>query len=67
MAELEVKLVGTVTSEEEEIEALGVVSVINFNGRIKGRVLLDMAPKLALYIAQKLMAEEYEDEIRDLK
>lgn len=62
MAGIEVKLESTVNSEYEEIAALGVVSVINFHGKIKGRVLLDMAPNLAITIAQNLMSEQFDDE-----
>jgi chemotaxis protein CheX len=62
MVGLEVKLEGNSKSEYEEIQVLGVASVVNFSGRIKGRVLLDMSPNLAISITRKLMAKEYYSE-----
>ena len=54
MAGLDVKLEGAMHSECDEMMTLGVVSVINFNGKLTGRVLLDMEPHVAISAAQNI-------------
>lgn len=62
MAGIVVKLESTVISEYEQIPVLGVVSVINFHGKIKGRVLIDMEPIVAITIAENLLRERFSNE-----
>jgi chemotaxis protein CheX len=62
MANIEVGLEGDFHDEHEELISLGVASVISFAGKIKGRLVLDMEPALALAFAGKLNGRNYPSE-----
>lgn len=64
MANIEATLVGALNTETEEIETMGVTSVISFTGKIKGRVMLDLEPSLALAVAENITGSIY-DSIKD--
>lgn len=58
MAGIEVTEISEPTPGSGEVSAYGVTSVITFAGTIKGRLLIDFQPELAIYIMKTLMGEE---------
>lgn len=50
---------GNFQNESSEISILGVASMINFSGKRKGRVMLDMEDSLAIKLASSLIGEDY--------
>lgn len=62
MAGIEVGFEGDFYDETEELTSLGVSSVISFAGKIRGRLVLDMEPALALAFAGKINDREFTTE-----
>ncbi len=62
MADLDLKVEGALQAETDEIVTLGVVSVINFTGKLKGRVVLDMEPGVAIAATQNITSITYNSE-----
>jgi chemotaxis protein CheX len=54
MSEVSVNYEGSFYGENDDIVSYGVSSLISFSGLLKGRLLIDMEPGLALTIAQKI-------------
>ena len=65
MADLEVEVKSDLYAENEDLVSLGVTSIINFIGNIKGRLLLDMEPALAMQIAKNINQEDFES-VKDM-
>jgi len=61
MLGLDIRGMDTLEQEPGEISSMGVSSIITFAGTRKGRLLVDMEPSLALYVANTLLGEEYDD------
>ncbi|MGE5582301.1 MAG: chemotaxis protein CheX [Bacillota bacterium] len=59
MADVEVEISGYFYPESDDIISYGVSSIITFMGKIRGRLVLDMDPELALKIAGNINSEEY--------
>ena len=59
MGGIEIKQDGDFYQDNDEFMSYGVSSIINFIGKIKGRLLLDMEPSVALHLANSLMDEKY--------
>jgi CheY-like chemotaxis protein/CheY-specific phosphatase CheX len=51
---------------EEDIESLGVSSIISYNGRLQGRFLIDMQPKLAINVTKNITNCDYESAKDDM-
>ena len=64
MADIDVVIDGDIFSDTNEIVSYGVTSIITFVGTIKGRLLLDMEPSLAITFTQKITDDTY-DSSRD--
>lgn len=61
MLNLDIRGMDTLDEEPGEISSMGVSSIITFAGSRKGRLLVDLEPSLALYIANTLLGEEFDD------
>lgn len=61
MAGIEIEGMESMEEEEGEISSMGVSSIITFAGTRKGRLLVDMEPGLALYLANTILGEAYTD------
>lgn len=61
MLDLDIKGMDSLKEEPGEIHSMGVSSIITFAGTRKGRLLIDMEPGLALYVANTLLGEEYDN------
>ncbi len=61
MLNLDIRGMDTLAEETGEISSMGVSSIITFAGSKKGRLLVDLEPSLALYIANTLLGEEFDD------
>lgn len=59
MAGIDVTVVGTIVTGNEEIISYGVTSIVSCVGKIKGRLLLDMEQSLAVTIAEKVTSVYY--------
>lgn len=59
MADIDIEVSGYFYPDREDIISYGVSSIITFMGKIKGRLVLDMDPELALKIAQNINAENF--------
>jgi len=59
MTSIDVETEGDFQPENNDIISYGVTSIINFAGKVKGRLLLDMEPDLAVDIAGRLTNEAY--------
>lgn len=46
---------------KNEVQSLGISSILNFSGKTKGRLLLDFEPAMACAIAEKVYGEPYTD------
>lgn len=60
MADLDVEVTSELYPEHDDLVSLGVTSIINFIGNVKGRLLLDMEPALAMQIAKNINQEDFE-------
>jgi chemotaxis protein CheX len=61
MSEIDIVGMDSLKEEPGEIHSMGVSSIITFAGTRKGRLLIDMEPGLALYVANTLLGEEYDN------
>jgi chemotaxis protein CheX len=59
MAGIEIEIGGYFYPDHEDIISYGVTSIITFMGKIKGRLLLDMDPELAMQIAHNINDEDF--------
>lgn len=59
MADIDAVVDGASYIEKEEIASYGISSVISYAGKVKGRLLLDMEPSLAMTIAQNISGIYY--------
>jgi chemotaxis protein CheX len=50
---------GDFYEEKNDLVSLGVASLVSFGGKMKGRLLLDMEPSLALAFANVINGENY--------
>jgi chemotaxis protein CheX len=48
--------------EESEIVSLGIATLVSFAGKMKGRLLIDMEPSLAIAFASKVNDESYKSD-----
>ena len=49
-------------AEDDDMAAYGVTSIVNFMGeKIKGRLVIDMEPKLALHLATVILDESHNE------
>lgn len=61
MTGIAVELKGSHDSAANEIASYGVASIVNFSGKMRGRFMIDLEPKLALKIAEGVLGEPYGD------
>ena len=61
MTGLDIRGMDDLEQEPGEILSMGVSSIITFAGVRKGRLLVDMEPSLAIYLANALLGEEYDN------
>ncbi len=47
------------TIEKDDMVTYGVVSIINFMGKIKGRLVIDMETELSLYLSSQILDEDF--------
>lgn len=59
MTGIKSKVIRDFLPEKDEYVSFGVGSIISITGKIKGRLLLDMEPTLALGVAETVMGEKY--------
>jgi chemotaxis protein CheX len=59
MAGIEIEPGGYFYPDHNDIVSYGVASIITFMGKIKGRLLLDLDPELAIQIARNINDEEF--------
>ena len=57
MSGIEIQQTEIKMEQKGEIESLGITSVINFSGKIKGRLILDLSPNVSLKIVEGMMGE----------
>ena len=53
--------IGDLSMEEETYRRKGIAALIAIKGDIEGRIILDLAPEVALKVAGKLAGEEVQD------
>ncbi len=61
MADIDIEVSGYFYPEPDDLISYGVTSIITFMGNIRGRLVLDMDPELALQIAGNINSESYRD------
>lgn len=61
MAGIEIEPGGYFFPDRDDIISYGVTSIITFMGKIKGRLLIDMDPELAIQIAHNINDEDFTD------
>ncbi|ODM27194.1 hypothetical protein A7W90_13780 [Clostridium sp. Bc-iso-3] len=61
-ADIEICTEGTFYTQNEDIKSLGVASIINFFGKMKGRFLIDMEKDLALALAKNMIGTDFDPE-----
>ncbi len=61
MAKIEVSTDGIFHPEDKEIESKGISSVVTYNGRLKGRMLLDMSQDTALNLVKSITGKTFQD------
>lgn len=61
MTGVEITGMDELKTEAQEIASMGVSSIINFAGKRRGRLFIDMEPSLALKLANTLLGEQYID------
>lgn len=66
MAGIELEVSGYFYPDIEDIISFGVSSIITFIGKIRGRLVLDMDPKLALKIAENINSEKYGNNVKEM-
>lgn len=59
MASIQIEAGGYFYPDHNDILSYGVASIITFMGKIKGRLLIDMDPELAIQIARNINDEEF--------
>lgn len=59
MTGIEVMIDDNFYSENEELVSFGISTIISFSGKVKGRLLLNLDPELALAIANKINQANY--------
>jgi Predicted inhibitor of MCP methylation, homolog of CheC len=59
MAGIKIEAGGYFYPDHNDIFSYGVASIITFMGKIKGRLLLDLDPQLAIEIARSINDEEF--------
>ena len=61
MTDIDLEVSGNPYSQEGDLSFYGVVSIINFSGKVKGRFIIDIMPSLAFKMAENLMGEPCND------
>lgn len=61
MSGVEIRGMDSLNEEKSEINSLGISSIVTFAGGGKGRMLIDMEPSLAFFMANTILQEEYFD------
>lgn len=61
MSNVAIKGMDSMAEEPGEISSMGISSIITFAGEKKGRLLIDMEPSLALYMANTILGGQYND------
>ncbi len=61
MAAVRIEPGGYFYPDHNDIMSYGVASIITFMGKIKGRLLIDMDPELALQIARNINDEQFDN------
>lgn len=64
LAEIEISPQGDIFEDKADIDSLGIASAVTFTGKLRGRLLIDMEPALAIELAKNALMEEF-DTVRD--
>ncbi|HOM02653.1 MAG TPA: chemotaxis protein CheX [Acetivibrio sp.] len=65
-ADIEICTEGSFYTQNEDIKSLGVASIINFFGNVRGRFLIDMEKDLAFAVAKNMNEGDFNPENKNM-